>query len=316
METAYTRRHRRGRGDRRVTGASRTRQGELVRGVFAVLRDQSEGMRAADVIAAVERLVPPTDFESEGYASNPNVRRYPKLLRFATINSVKAGWLVKDNGTWTLTDEGRNAYERFPDPGTFMVESARLYRAWKRQQSTDPDEDDGADEDTDVEQSAIALEEAEEAASNAIRNYLSAMPPYDFQNLVGALLKAMGYYVLWIAPPGPDQGIDLIAYTDPLGTTTPRIKVQVKRQIGTKIAVDGLRAFMAVLGDQDVGIYISAGGFTSEAQREARAQERRALTLIDLDRLIRLWIEHWDKLDDADRLRLPLKPVYFLASTD
>jgi hypothetical protein len=89
----------------------------------------------------------------------------------------------------------------------------------------------------------------------------------------------------WIAPPGPDQGIDVIAYTDPLGTKTHRIKVQVKRQATTKIAVDGLRAFMAVLGDQDVGIFISAGGFTSEAQREARAQERRSLTLIDLDRL-------------------------------
>src|SRR4051794_24294678 len=104
------------------------------------------------------------------------------------------------------------------------------------------------------------------------------------------------------------SGIDLIAYTDPLGTNSPRIKVQVKRQPENKIAVDGLRAFMAVLGDQDVGIYISAGGFTSEAQREARGQERRTLTLIDLDRLIRLWIEHYDRMDEADRLRLPFKP--------
>lgn len=118
------------------------------------------------------------------------------------------------------------------------------------------------------------------------------MAPYDFQNLVGALLKGMGYHVLWTAPPGPDQGIDLIASSDPLGTRTPRIKVQVKRQVGTKIAVDGLRAFMAVLGDQDVGIFISAGGFTFEAQREACGQERRTLTLIDLDQLVRLWIEH------------------------
>jgi predicted Mrr-cat superfamily restriction endonuclease len=37
----------------------------------------------------------------------------------------------------------------------------------------------------------------------------------------------MDYYV---APPGPDGGIDLIAHTDPLGTTGPRIKVQVKRR--------------------------------------------------------------------------------------
>ena len=29
--------------------------------------------------------------------------------------------------------------------------------------------------------------------------------------------------------------------------------------------------------------------------------------------LVALWIEHFDKLDDVDRQRLPLKPVYFLA---
>ena len=113
---------------------------------------------------------------------------------------------------------------------------------------------------------------------------------------------------------GPRSGDRLVAYTDPLAKT-PRIKVQVKRQIDTKTAVDGLRAFMAVLGEQDVGIYVSAA-FTSEAEREARAQERRTLTLIDLDHLIRLWIEHYDRMDDADRLRLPLKPVYFLAPPD
>jgi restriction system protein len=142
------------------------------------------------------------------------------------------------------------------------------------------------------------------------------MPPYDFQNLVAALLKAMGYHVLWVAPPGPDRGIDMIAHTDPLGTTSPRIKVQVKRQPGTKMSVDAIRSFMAVLGDQDVGIFISAGGFTSDAEREARSQEKRRLTLIDLNRLVDLWTEHFLQLDDADRQRLPLKPIYFLAPQD
>jgi len=95
------------------------------------------------------------------------------------------------------------------------------------------------------------------------------MPPYDFQDLVAALLKAMGYHVLWTAPPGPDRGIDMIAYTDPLGTRSPRIKVQVKRQPDSKIDAHGLRAFIGTLGSADVGIYVSAGGFTSEAEREA-----------------------------------------------
>jgi len=104
----------------------------------------------------------------------------------------------------------------------------------------------------------------------------------------------------------------MIAYTDPLGTSRPRIKVQVKRQPDTKIDAHGLRAFIGTLGANDVGIYVSAGGFSSEAEREARS-EHRHLTLINLDRLIELWIEHSAKLDDADRQRFPLKPIYFLA---
>lgn len=282
--------------------------------MFQVLRDQPEGLPAAQVLAEVERWVPPTPFEDAAYPNNPTVRRYPKIIRFTTIASVKAGWLVKENGRWSLTDEGRAAYEEFSDPEAFMRESVRHYRAWKRQQPQD--EAGEAEDDAPGDESAIALEEAEEAASAAIREYLVTMPPYDFQSLVASLLRAMRYYVLWVAPPGPDQGIDIIAFTDPLGTTAPRIKVQVKRQRDTKINVDGLRSFMAVLGDQDVGIYISAGGFTTEAQREARGQERRSLTLIDLDRLILLWIEHYDRMSDSDRLRLPLKPVYFLAPPD
>jgi len=138
------------------------------------------------------------------------------------------------------------------------------------------------------------------------------MPPYDFQELVAALLKAMDYHVLWIAPPGPDRGVDMIAYTDPLGTSSPRIKVQVKRQPESKTDAHGLRAFIGTLGVNDVGIFVSAGGFTSEAAREARSEQRQ-LTLIDLDRLVELWIEYSAHLGDTDRQRLPLKPVYFLA---
>jgi restriction system protein len=284
------------------------RQGELVRGVFAVLKDAPDGVPAAQVLKAVEQSVPPTPFEASYYESAPNVRRYEKIVRFSTIGPVKAGWLVKNKGVWSLTEEGRKAYSEFSDPEAFTLESRRLYNAWKKSQPVVDDESEDGEA-----KSATTLEESEEAAWAEIRDYLLAMPPYDFQELVGALLRAMGYYVLWTAPPGPDRGIDLIAYTDPLGTTNPRIKVQVKRHADSKIAVDGLRAFLAVLADQDVGIFIATGGFTTEAEREARSQERRRLTLIDLSRLVDLWVEHYERLGDEDRLRLPLKPVYFLS---
>jgi restriction system protein len=285
------------------------RLGELGRGIFSVLTNTPEGLPASQVLSLLQAEVPPTEFEQTYYEKSPNVRRYEKIARFATIGPVKAGWLVKDKGHWSLTDQGRAAYGEFSEPEAFQREATRLYRVWKKgqPQPTDPEPDLLESE------SPSTFEESDEAASAEIREYLARMPPYDFQGLVAALLKAMGYHVLWTAPPGPDRGVDIIAHNDPLGTTSPRIKVQVKRQPESKIGRDGISSFIGTLGTHDVGIYVSAGGFTPEAEREARSQEQRRLTLIDLDRLVELWIEHSARLDDADRQRLPLKPIYFLA---
>ena len=74
-----------------------------------------------------------------------------------------------------------------------------------------------------------------------------------------------------------------------------------------------MRSFMAVLGDLDVGLFVSIGGFTREAESEARTQEKRKITLLDLEQLFDLWLEHYDKVEDRDKQLLPLKPVYFLA---
>jgi restriction system protein len=138
------------------------------------------------------------------------------------------------------------------------------------------------------------------------------MPPYEFQDLVASLLRAIGYHVSWVAPPGRDGGIDILAWSDPLGTRPPRIKVQVKR-VTQNVTVDGLRSFMALLGDDDVGLFVTTAGFTKDAQDEARTQQKRKVTLLDLERLFDLWVEHYGKLDDAARRRLPLQPIYFLA---
>lgn len=290
---------------------TKRRSGELVRGVFAVLANEPEGLAAADVLRGVEERVPATPFEDSTYPKSPNVRRYGKIVRFSTIGPVKAGWLGKNKGVWLVTDEGLAAYAAFPDPEQLVRVSDRLYRVWKKGRADADGElesDDGDDETR-----STTYEEAEETAWTQIRAHLAEMPPYEFQDLVAALLKAMGYHVLWVAPPGPDRGIDMIAHTDPLGTTSPRIKVQVKRTPESKISVHEIRSFMAVIGDQDVGIYIATGGYTSEAEREARGQEKRRLTLVDLNRLVELWIEHFPRMDDSDRQRLPLKAIYFLA---
>ncbi|GHU06524.1 hypothetical protein AGMMS50225_01690 [Betaproteobacteria bacterium] len=72
-------------------------------------------------------------------------------------------------------------------------------------------------------------------------------------------------------------------------------------------------SFMALLGDEDVGVFVCTGGFTRDAETEARTQAQRRITLLNLEALFDLWVEHYDRLTDSARRRLPLKPVYFIA---
>jgi restriction system protein len=274
-------------------------------------------LQAKDAIARVEGEMELSEFEKSPFPNNPAFIRFPKILRFSTINSVKAGWLRKKGGTWSLTDEGKAAIAAFPDPEELFRESRRLYKQWKANQ---PDNESGAvqtgsgEEDTDADTGLIAattLEESEESARQAILDYLASMNPYDFQDLVGKLLEAMGYHVVWIAPKGKDGGLDLLAQSDPLGVRGPRIKGQVKRRRDTKTTEDELRSFLSLIEQGDVGVYISLGGFTNDTHAAARRSARR-ITLIDGEALLELWVEHYEKVDEEGRSLLPIKPVYFL----
>jgi restriction system protein len=291
------------------------RRGELVREVIEVLKGLPEGMEARRVIASVESRLGPTPFEQADYPSSPGVRRFDKIVRFSTIPATKAGWLVKNKGIWTATEEGVSALREYTDPAEFQRESVRRYRSWRKSQPDLPDDEGGVDEEEPEVIAASGLEEASDAAIEGIRAYIRSMNAYPFQDLAAALLEGMGYHVAWVAPPGPDQGLDILAYRDPLGAEDPRIKVQVKQRPDSKTGPDGIRSFMAILGASDVGIFLSTGGFTPEARREARNQESRRVTLLDLDSFIELWIEHYESIEEAKRLLLPLKPVWFLAPT-
>lgn len=295
---------------------TRRRTGELLRELFEILMSSPDGLQASAALQALAERVTLTPYEADSYDSGG--RRFEKIVRFATVDCVKAGWLVKDKGIWSISEEGRKAYADLPDPEAFYRRACKLYAEWK---SAQPDADvsasaksgSGLDEpETTAKAVSVTYEEAEEQAWAEISAYLRAMNPYDFQDLVADLLRAMSYHVTWVSPPGKDGGIDILAWLDALGTRPPRIKVQVKRQLQA-VSVDGLRSFMALLGDEDVGLFVCTGGFTKDAETEARTQEKRRVTLIGLEKLFDLWDEHYDRLTDQARRRLPLRSIRFLA---
>lgn len=291
---------------------TRQRVGELLRKLFEVLMAHPEGLQAKDALRELESRTELSEHE-KGYYENGD-RRFEKIVRFATVDCVKAGWLVKTKGRWSLTEEGVRAYHTFKDPSSFYRRAARLYNEW-RAASRRPEEEEPAippDEEQEEKTARITYEQAEEQAWGEIEQHLRGMNPYELQEMVASLLRAMSYHVSWVSPPGKDGGIDILASGDPLGTRPPRIKVQVKRR-GEAVSVEGLRAFMALLSDDDVGIFVSTGGFTKDAQELARSQERRKITLVDLQRFFDLWVEYYGKLEDAARRKLPIQPIYFLA---
>ncbi len=293
---------------------TRQRTGQFLQVVFKLLLDKPEGLPAKEVLAEIPKKVALTEYENGYYPSSLNSQRFEKIVRFATIDLVKAGWLVKSKGRWFITEEGRKAYKKITDPEEFYKEAVRLYQVWRRSRPQEEGLEPG-----DVEESpkvTITFEETEELAWQQIQQIVGAINPYEFQDLVADLLKAMGYFIYWVAPPGKDRGIDIIAYSDPLGAHGPRVKVQVKHKIGQSITVEPLRAFMSVLGADEIGIYVSSGGFTNDARTESRSQEKRKITLIDLESLIELWIEYYPKLSQEARQRLPLKPIYFPAPAE
>lgn len=286
---------------------TRKRTGEFLRTLFEILNKNPEGLQARDAMSQLEKRVILSEYEAGDYESGG--RRFEKIVRFATVDCVKAGWLLKQKGRWSLTEDGRAALAKYPDPEAFYKEAVRLYQIWARNKPEDPEDSPASETEKEV---SITFEKAEEQAWSEIQAHLRSMNPYEFQELVASLLRAMGYYVSWISPPGKDGGIDILAWSDPLGTKPPRIKVQVKRY-SDNIRVDGLRSFMALLGDEDVGLFVTTAGFSKDAQEEARTQEKRKVTLVDLERLFDLWVEHYPKLDEASRRRLPLQPIWFLA---
>ncbi|MEZ3467458.1 MAG: Mrr restriction system protein [Schaedlerella sp.] len=290
------------------------RLGELIQALFRILEKYPDGMKARDALAALAATVTLTEYEAGSYESG---RRFEKIVRFATVDTVRAGWLIKNDGIWTLTGEGAKALKLYKDPLEFHKKAAQIYQCWlKDHKKSKTGLDSPIAEESDLEDESdksvsVSYEEAKEQAQEKIDTFLHAMDAYDFQRLVAELLKAIGYHVTWIAPPGKDGGVDILAYTDPLGTQGPRIKVQVKQQQKAVTEPD-LKSFMANIGQHDSGIFFCTGGFTKDAEAYARSQESKRIMLVDSAKLVQLWTDNIPRLSDQAWQRLPLTPIYFL----
>ena len=170
-----------------------------------------------------------------------------------------------------------------------------------------PQENSGRIEAETSEGTVDLYAETKSKADEIIADRLHKRDPYEMQDLVAAVLRAMGMRTK-VSSPGPDRGVDIVAYPDALGFGIPRIKVQVKHRKDSATGPE-LRNFMSTLGDGDKGLFVSTGGFTKEALDEP---ERRGkpVTLLDQDAFIELMLEHYENLETAYQAWIPLRRIY------
>ncbi|KPF76500.1 hypothetical protein IP88_06445 [alpha proteobacterium AAP81b] len=153
------------------------------------------------------------------------------------------------------------------------------------------------------------LASIEEQAVERIKDRIARLDWEQMQELVAALLRAMGYRT-HVSPRGADRGRDILATTDGFGFKPPRIFVEVKHRPREAMGAPQVRAMPVGSLADDRGLFVSTGGFTREAYYEAE-RSQRPISLMTLDDLTRAILDAYPSFDEVGRSLLPLQRVYW-----
>jgi len=283
--------------------------------LYAVMKEmvhRGGSIPAKEIYPFVNENVALTDWEREP-AGKMGYIRWTNSFQFYSIDYQKAGFIVKKNGTWYITPEGEKMLKKTAEDVMNLANDA--YQEWRRLNPKDDNPKDEPDDDTAEKDNSMNLDLLESDAREGIKRYIVSKSPYEFQDLVAALLRAMGYHTPFVAPKGKDGGIDIIAYLDPLGAQTPRIKVQVKHKPDTAIGASEVRALSGVLKAGDIALFVTSGSYSTDARNAASGSDK-FMRLIDGDEFIEMWQEYYDKMTDDDKNMLPLKRISFLGNNE
>ncbi len=151
------------------------------------------------------------------------------------------------------------------------------------------------------------VDEVKAQSDELIADRISELDWHDFQDLVAGTLEALGFTAV-SSSPGPDKGVDVVAHPDALGFEDPHIKVQVKHRKG-KAGGPGVREFLGTLKGEERGLYVSTGGFTSDARHAAEGARQR-VTLLDRDDFIQLLLDNYESLESEFKGMVPLRKVW------
>lgn len=276
------------------------RAGELLRSVFEILWDKTEGLTAKEVLTLIPDFVKLTEEELK-LSPETNTPRYEKIVRISTIPFTHAGWLIKnEKGRWFITEDGYQACRKFTNVQDFYTEAVRIYNVRRRV----------------APESVMEMEIAQETAWAQIERHLHQLSPSELQVMLAELLRAMEYYPSWMAPAEKQRGqINLIAFSDPIGARGQRIMAQIKHK-GQAVTLEGIKSFLSALGPNDYGMIVSMSGFTNDAMLELNSNTFQRLTALDAPAFFDLWKQYYDLIDQKARYLLPLRVIHFLSGLE
>lgn len=283
------------------------------------IRKQGQKMRFREIASVVEPILradmqrdkdgkfPDDAFDDVG---NKKLPRWKSQLHYQSIQLGQWGWIVKKDGFWELTERGLKKIEELEtlhDFSSELLEGKKAQGGEAGQISVEASDDSVGD--PDVAAQEIDIGDKESDARDEIDAYIGRMDGHTFQCLVAALLRGMGYYVSYVSPPNtPDAGIDIIAYKELAGMAL-KVEVKHRKDPTPASAIDRLRG---KLGPQDIGVFVSTGGFVRGLEKSCREDRGSRIELIDLERFIDLWREHYHKMRESDQELMHMRRIYFL----
>ena len=250
---------------------SRALAAKLLFATFKILKDAGGSLAGKEVITTIESSVELTEWDKSVYEKTGNTR-WVSILHFFTIDAIKSGFLIKEKGTWTLSNTGNDAIQ-LGEVG-LLEACTEGYVKWRlsvpaKQQT----EAVLAKEIKDVPseellESVIAL--INDNLAGEILDIVKNCSPVFFERLVVALLVKMGYggtlaNAARVIGRSGDGGIDGIIDEDRLGLDA--IYIQAKRWEGI-VGRPEIQKFVGALQGQRAhkGVFITTSDFTKEAQ--------------------------------------------------
>jgi len=170
-------------------------QATLMYAAFEILRDHAGELPVKELILQIPQCVELDEWAQERYEKSGYVR-WTSMLHFASVNYVKAGFLIKKKGVWYLTPEGES--EMRLGPVGLFKSAVAAYAEWQAEQSRTKPESLEVNSDEVI--GPVTLDEMEQVAREGLEHYISTKNAYEFQDLVAALLRAMGYHTPFVAP--------------------------------------------------------------------------------------------------------------------